>query len=32
LVCVLSDGKVLRSRTFASGEAALDAVGAGKSE
>ena len=32
LVCVLSEGKVLRSRTFASGEAALDAVGAGKSE
>jgi ketosteroid isomerase-like protein len=32
LVCVLSEGKVLRSRTFASGEAALEAVGAGKSD
>jgi ketosteroid isomerase-like protein len=27
LVCVLSEGKVLRSRTYGSGEAALEAVG-----
>jgi ketosteroid isomerase-like protein len=27
LVCVVSEGKVLRSRTYASGEAALEAVG-----
>ena len=27
LVCVLSEGKILRSRTYASGEAALEAVG-----
>jgi ketosteroid isomerase-like protein len=32
LVCVLSVGKILRSRTSASGEAALEAVGAGKSD
>jgi ketosteroid isomerase-like protein len=32
LVCVVSEGKVVRSRTFASGEAALEAVGAGKSD
>jgi ketosteroid isomerase-like protein len=32
LVCVLSEGKVLRSRTYVSGEAALEAVGAGKSD
>jgi ketosteroid isomerase-like protein len=27
LVCVLSEGKILRSRTYASGEAALEAAG-----
>ena len=27
LVCVVSQGKILRSRTYASGEAALEAVG-----
>ena len=27
LVCVLSEGKILRSRTYASGEEALEAVG-----
>jgi ketosteroid isomerase-like protein len=27
LVCVVSEGKVLRSRTYGSGEAALEAVG-----
>ena len=32
LVCVLSEGKILRSRTYASGEAALEAVGARKSD
>lgn len=32
LVCVLSEGKILRSRTYASGEAALEAVGARTSD
>ena len=32
LVCVLSEGKVFRSRSYPSGEAALEAVGARKSD
>ena len=32
LVCVLSQGKVLRSRTYVSGEAALEAVGLRKTD
>ena len=32
LVCVLSEGKILRSRSYESGKAALEAVGARKSD
>ena len=32
LVCVVSEGKVSRSRTYASGDAALEALGARKSD